>query len=176
MRRKIVFFSLSVFLARGVPQAASLMPSELRLGVLAHDVEFFTDHEENGTDVNVELLWRRFGTLWGMDLRPHLGASLELSGNTSHAYFGLSATTAFMAKGFFEFSLGGAAHDGHINGERPDRKDLGCRLLFRESVSLGFTFGEHSSLSVMGDHISNANLCSINQGLSTVGLRYGYRF
>jgi hypothetical protein len=54
--------------------------------------------------------------------------------------------------------------------------ELGCRVLFRESLSVGVRFMKHHSLSVMVDHISNAGLCDHNDGLDTLGVRYGYRF
>ena len=63
-------------------------------------------------------------------------------------------------------------------GLDPDRdsKELGCPLNFRESASIGYRFMEHHSLSIMVDHMSNASLCSENEGMETFGLRYGYTF
>lgn len=53
---------------------------------------------------------------------------------------------------------------------------MGCRALFRESVSLGVRFLERHSLSLMLAHISNAGPCDLNKGLDADGIRYGYRF
>ena len=81
-----------------------------------------------------------------------------------------------MKYGFFDFSLGGAYHDGETETEATDKKSLGCRILFRESLDLGIKFADVHSLSVHLAHISNAKLCSTNEGLETFGVRYGYRF
>ena len=49
-------------------------------------------------------------------------------------------------------------------------------MLFRESLDLGYrVLGPHSIMFHF-DHISNAKLCSTNEGLETFGIRYGYRF
>lgn len=84
----------------------------------------------------------------------------------------------FWAPFFVEGSLGLSVHDGKLDAPEAvtDRKSLGCRVLFRESIALGVRLGDHHTLSTMLDHISNAWLCSRNDGLDTVGVRYGYRF
>ena len=56
------------------------------------------------------------------------------------------------------------------------QKSLGCKVLFRESAALGYLVTEKHSLSVALDHISNASLCSSNEGLDALGMRCGYRF
>jgi len=53
---------------------------------------------------------------------------------------------------------------------------VGLRLLSREALEIGYQFGDHHALSVMLDHISNANTASNNEGLDSLGVRYGYRF
>ena len=77
---------------------------------------------------------------------------------------------------FANFSLGAGYHDGYKVTSLLDRKSLGCKLLFRESLDIGYRF--HYSHSIMAhlDHISNAKLCSNNEGLESVGIRYGYHF
>ena len=57
-----------------------------------------------------------------------------------------------------------------------NKKELGCRLLFHEAAQLGYLVTEHHALSLRLDHISNASLCSENEGLDTVGVVYAYRF
>lgn len=151
--------------------------SELRLGVLAHDVGVFSSNKEGGVDVNAEVLFRDLGWFGKrVALRPHLGASINTGGDTSQLYFGLTSTLPLWHWGFFELSFGGSAHNGETDANIIGRKDLGCHLLFRESVSAGIYLNEHSSIAVVADHISNANICSKNEGLETVGVRYGYRF
>lgn len=159
---------------RGAPSAVS----ETRIGAMAHDVGLFGGDEEDGVNVNAEILFTSpdfMQFLWSP--RPHIGGSFNTSGDTSQAYIGMTWDFNLTDSLFFEASLGGAIHDGKLNDDpRNQRKALGCRVLFRESVSLGWRFDEHHSLSLMLDHISNASLCKNNEGLDTLGVRYGYRF
>jgi lipid A 3-O-deacylase len=152
--------------------------SEVRLGAMYHDAGIFGQNKEDDViDANLEILFgspRFLRFLWSP--RPHVGATYAPGGNTtSQAYFGLAWQYAFWRGAFVEGSLGGAVHDGSRSGAA-DQKALGCHLLFRESVSLGYTFASRHSLMVTLDHVSNANLCDSNDGLDTVGVRYGYRF
>lgn len=159
---------------RGAPNAVS----ETRIGAMAHDVGFFGGDEEEGVNVNAEILFTSpdfMQILWSP--RPHIGGSYNTSGDTSQAYLGMTWDLDLTDQIFFEFSLGGAIHDGKLDDDpRNQRKALGCRVLFRESVALGWHFNEHHSLSLMLDHISNASLCKNNEGLDTLGIRYGYKF
>ena len=85
----------------------------------------------------------------------------------------------------------------HLSGIFPlkiedgESKSLGCRFLFRESVNAGYRFNKRHALMLHFDHSSNANLCekntrdgtaegrhdvTLNEGLESVGVRYGYMF
>lgn len=151
--------------------------SELRLGAMAHDVGIFGRSKEDGVDVNGEILFgspRFLRFLWSP--RPHIGVTYAPGPDTtSQVYFGLTWQYTFWRGAFVEGSFGGSVNDGSLV-ESTDEKALGCHLLFRESVSLGYTFERRHSLMVTLDHISNANLCDLNEGLDTLGIRYGYRF
>jgi lipid A 3-O-deacylase len=152
--------------------------SEIRGGVLYHDEGPFSHRKEEGADVNLELLFVSPGFL---DLigspRPHLGADVNVVGDTSEFYLGLSWEWEFWGGWLAGFSLGGAVHTGETDKKgREDRKELGCRVLFRESIELGYRFQGRHSLTAMLDHISNAKLCDGNEGLENVGVRYGYKF
>lgn len=152
--------------------------SELRLGLLAHDVGLLGVREEEGYDANLELLFaspRFLAPL--LSPRPHLGVSVNSEGETSQVYAGLTWEWELSRPLFLELSFGGSLHDGETDGIRdPDGKSLGCSLLFRGAASLVWRLGRHHSLSLMFDHISNGGLCNENQGLDTFGIRYGYRF
>ena len=151
--------------------------SELRLGVMAHDVSAFGRQEEDGINANVEFMFVSpdfLSAIWSP--RPHAGFSVNSSSGTNQAYLGLTWTWEFFEKAFIEGSLGGAYHDGANETIVIGQKSLGCKVLFRESAALGYRVSEKHSLSVMLDHISNAKLCSSNEGLDTLGMRYGYRF
>ena len=151
--------------------------SELRLGAMAHDVGAFGRQEEDGINLNVEFMFvspEFLSAIWSP--RPHAGFSVNSSSGTNQAYLGLTWTWEFLGKMFAEASFGGAYHDGETVTNDLKRKSLGCKVLFRESVSLGYNLTEAHNLSLMLDHISSAKLCDPNEGLDTLGLRYGYRF
>ncbi|MBD8891587.1 acyloxyacyl hydrolase [Roseibium litorale] len=153
--------------------------SELRGGALYHDME---DHE-SGADINAEILSRWAGLQFtipvaGMHamLRPHLGANLNLSGDTSAVYAGYTLTVDLTDRIFVEGGFGGMAHNGKHDARNPDRLSLGCSLLFRESASLGVRVTDHFNVSAMIEHSSNGGACEPNNGLTNAGVRIGYMF
>jgi lipid A 3-O-deacylase len=151
--------------------------SELRFGILDHDPSLFGDTKESGVDINLEALFHSPESFkYILSPRPHLGASINTVGDTSQFYFGLTWGLD-IGPVFAEVSFGGSANNGEYDID-PNResKELGCPLNFRSSGSIGYRFLEHHSLSVIVDHISNASLCSENEGLETLGIRYGYKF
>lgn len=162
-----------------VSAAHALFLSEVRGGVLYHD----TMNRESGLDINVEVL-SRFAALEGtlpllgtrMMLRPHLGANINTGGNTSMAYLGYSLTLDLTSRLFVEGSLGGMVHDGSTRAGAPNALSLGCNLMFREAAAIGVRISEQLNLSAMIEHSSNAGGCSANNGLTNVGLRFGYLF
>ena len=167
------------------PAAAQLrVVDEFKIGGLAHDVGFLGHHVEGGADVNVELLFTSPDLLRYIGSpRPHIGGDINTSGNTSYGYFGLTwgimliqnlfgAGDGIFANG----SLGGAVHNGYLDSAPPDRKKLGSRILFRESLELGYQVTPVVSVSAILDHISNANLASHNAGITSAGARIGFRF
>ncbi len=152
--------------------------SEVKFGVLAHDIGPFSSNEEDVTaNINAELLFaspRFLSFLWSP--RPHLGLTINPEGDTSQIYAGLTWEITLSRHWFIDFSFGGSLHDGERTTTRDDRKELGCRLLFRESFEIGYRFDSGHSLTGFLAHISNANICDKNEGLENAGLRYGYRF
>lgn len=162
---------------KSTPYKSDSFLSEIRVGALYHDQGPFSSNKEGGVDANLELLFASpdfFDILWSP--RPHMGLSYNSSGDTSQAYLGLTWEWDFLEDFFAGFSLGGMVHDGFKTTQRLDRKELGCRILFRESITFGYRFSKHHSLMAFLDHSSNAKLCSRNEGLENVGIRYGYRF
>jgi lipid A 3-O-deacylase len=151
--------------------------SEIRLGALVHDEGPFSRNEEDGFDLNLEVLFvspKFLHIVWAP--RPHLGANINSGSDTSQVYMGLSWEWSFWGNWFAGFSFGGSVHDGKLETLQTDRKELGCRLLFRESIDVGYRFGGRHGVSGFLDHISNANLCDRNEGLENYGIRYGYKF
>ena len=151
--------------------------SEIRTGVLAHDQGAFSSHKESGADINFELLFTSpdfLKRIWSP--RPHIGFNANSAGDTSQAYLGLSWQWDFWRNWFAGFSFGGAVHNGKTETADLKRKELGCRVLFRESIEFGYRLTSTHGVSLFADHISNAKLCKNNEGLENFGLRYGYRF
>ena len=93
--------------------------------------------------------------------KPNIGVDIN------KIYTGFVVET--MGSGLFiSFGLGGAVN---VNTSR----DLGSILLFRASLGIGHRFGSHR-VSIVFDHVSNADLVSYNPGLNVFGIRYGHRF
>jgi lipid A 3-O-deacylase len=151
--------------------------SEIRIGALWHDQGPFSRNKEDGVDINAEILFTSpdiLDIIWSP--RPHFGLSYNSSGDTSQIYIGLTYEWDFWEDWFAGFSIGGAVHDGKKRTDELDRKELGCRILFRESITFGYRITKNHSVMAFLDHISNAKLCSTNEGLESLGVRYGYRF
>lgn len=157
---------------------------ELKLGVLFHDVGFLGHHKENGLDANAELLFTSPNFLkWAWSPRPHLGVDVNSTGKTSQLYGGLTWGGVFYKPGWSRFdgffaygSLGGAVHDGRLDSSDTSFKQYGSRILFRESGEIGYQFTDVVSVSGLIDHISNARLANHNEGLTNIGLRFGFKF
>ena len=167
--------------------------SEVKLGVLDHDIGFFGHSVENGVDVNAEVRFHQIDWLsskdnaaWLNDLlapRPDIGASINTSGNTDFYYAGLVWTFDFakdvfqQQDGFFtDLGVGGAIQDGYTDNAPPGEKALGSRALFHLSAELGYRFDPQVSISAYYEHFSNADLAHPNPGLNSAGVRLGYKF
>jgi lipid A 3-O-deacylase len=160
-----------------LPQPAPGFISELRLGVSAQDP---SGPESGSANLTGEVLSARFFRSADpvLDLfipRLHLGGSLNLDGETSFGYAGLTWTFDVTPSVFLEASFGGAVHNGETD-RVPGHDALGCTALFRESGSLGFRLTRNWSVMGTVEHLSNGGLCSNNRGLTNVGVRVGYTF
>ena len=151
--------------------------SEARIGILVHDEGPFSRNKESGFDSNIEFLFTSpdfLKRIWSP--RPHIGGIINSAGNTSQGYLGATWEWDFWQDFYFDFSLGGVLHTGEKETTDPEKKSLGCSILFRESLDLGYRISGPHSIMFHFDHISNAKLCSTNEGLETFGIRYGYHF
>jgi hypothetical protein len=176
---------LLAFAAAAEPEAASGDPAqrilyELRVGVLAHDVDHLWSgfRRESGVDLDAEIVFYRPGLplLWGR-LRPSLGASVNTRGDTSQLYAGALWELESSYGLFFAVGLGASLHDGRLESRsREDQKELGSRVLFRTAFDLGYAISPRHRLMATFAHVSNASLADPNQGLDTLGVRYGLRF
>ncbi len=163
------------------PEGDSLEGFEVRAGILAHDVGLFSSAEEGGIDLNAQLLIPSpsFLSFLGKP-RPHVGTNIATDG-ISQVFGGLTWDWHFARKFYFSSEFGGAVHnaddlDPPGGRERDGERYLGCRVLFRLAVGVGYDITEKVNIQLYADHISNANLCSSNQGLENAGVRLGYKF
>jgi lipid A 3-O-deacylase len=182
--RATAIAALLLGLAAGRAAAQQGLVSEMKLGVLAHDVGFLGDHIETGSDVNFEMLFTPPAALQIIGSpRPHIGATINTSGNTSDAYFGLTWGIALLQSlfgwspnVFLNGSLGGAIQDGYTGTAPPGRKDLGSPVLFHLSTELGYQVTPRFSFSAYLEHMSNADLATHNAGITSAGARLGIKF
>lgn len=185
-----IFFTafLFVILSQNIfafdKKASGSFISEVKTGIVGHDVGFFGRQKEEGLDSSFEILFRKinYNFMWLGNPRPHLGTTINMGGDTSQAYGGVTWDWKLPKRMFFNFSWGLAYHNGDTihsaSNVKTDKKELGSSVLFRESVEIGWNFYGKDSISLRLDHISNANLWGedANEGLDTFGVFYGYRF
>ncbi len=152
---------------------------EIRGGVLAHDVGKLWSHtrKEGGIDYNAEVIFGRprFKILSGL-VRINLGGSIHSRQETSKLYAGLLWEYQTRWGLILDLGFGLAVHTGELESDNMDRKWLGSRFLLRMAIEAGYVLDEHHRVSILFDHISNANLAVPNEGMDSLGIRYGYRF
>lgn len=152
--------------------------SELRLGIFDQGID--GPRSEGGVAVNAEVLLTPIGApaegpILDILLRPRpmLGATINTQGDTSVGYAGLAWTIPLLTDRLFaETSFGAAVHDGPLDA--PGVASYGCAWAFRESLSLGVAIAEGWRLMGTVEHMSNADLCARNRGLTNAGVRLGY--
>jgi len=169
-------------MAPGRASADDGIVDELVVGALKHDLPIFGHAKEPGMDINGEVLFHSPAILdWAFAPRPHVGLQINSAGKTDQAYTGLTWTLFEIPqiftpddKMFTNFAFGGAVHDGHLDNGSSDDKQLGSRVLFRESLEVGYWFQPKYSVSLYLDHESDAGLTRQNQGLTNGGVRFGF--
>jgi hypothetical protein len=108
--------------------------------------------------------------------RIHAGAMVSAEGLTSYGYAGLTWTFDLTPQWFTEVSFGAGYSDGDTTGRHHERINVGCRLGFHETVSLGYRITDNWSVMATFAHLSNAALCPPNDGVNELGVRASYRF
>lgn len=148
----------------------------LAIGVLAHDSGPFSDHHEDGVDLNLEAQFAPLNFIGSP--RPHLGVTANFQGDTSVAYAGLGFRLHKTPQWFADGILGVALHDGPLHKD-PDRCQLysdcgyGTRVLPRFGLEIGYRVSPSTSISLLFDHMSHKWLVAgENEGLDHAGLRY----
>jgi len=194
----------STFRRAAAPKSSSRsFISEVVLGGVIHDPGQ-DNNEANTWDVNLEIIFRKvtLATFENRYLRflfspnPILGGSINNEDETHTAYIALNWQHQFENKFFLAGSFGFAVHTGNLDqAERqcapaegcilPGNRafvntgevTLGSRILFRESVELGYRVAQRHGISVYFAHVSNASLFDKdNDGMNFLGLRYRYSF
>ncbi len=159
---------------------AALSISQIKLGVLRNDVRGLDlhHHYEKGKNINCEALFPELsGGLWDWVFNPEpaIGLNINTYGATSHFYGGLN-WTIHMGQFVLEPQFGGEVHNGKTKRSSAKNHALGSRILFHESLSLGYKITEKWTGYLTIDHASNARITQPNPGITSVGLRIGYRF
>ncbi len=165
--------------------------SEIRIGASAHNYGPFAGQVEGGVDADFEILldeitWfdhyiKTPGKFWEWFLRPrpHFGLHYNSAGLTHQFWGGFAWTYLFNKRWFGEITFGLDVHTGKLTDPTENRRELGSRILFRESLAIGYMFGSgrNHNISIYIDHISHGGLfASENEGMDNIGARYGYRF
>lgn len=167
---------LAIGLAFLAPAQADNSTQTLAIGVLAHDRGPASDHHENGVDLNLE--WRFAPLDIPGSPRPHLGATLNVQGDTSVVYAGLNVRLRESPRWFVDAFLGAAVHDGPLHKdpaicEQFSDCGFGTRFLPHFGLEIGYRIGSGASLSLFFDHLSHKWIISgENEGLDHVGVRY----
>ncbi|HEV2335723.1 MAG TPA: acyloxyacyl hydrolase [Stellaceae bacterium] len=183
----------AAFLAPATARAQNLTYSEVKLGVLGHDVGFLKG-KEGGVDLNPEIIWQSpvsdawAATVpdylrWAVQPRPTIGGEINTSGFTDQAYVG--ATWTWQLAGnvlqpgdgiVLSYFFGPSFNDGEVKATAPNRKSLGSFVLFREALELGYQITPVYEISALLDHVSNGGLAKQNQSINDFGARFGIRF
>lgn len=165
------------------PAAPTPFAREIRLGVLVHDMPHLWSgfRLESGVDINAEVIFSPSLAFLGGHLRPALGGSLAVptrgdGRGTSKVYADVRWMYEHASGLFVGLGIGAAWHDGHLEPDALDRKALGRRVLFHVPLEIGWRFDAHNSISLYFDHISNGYTATWNEGLDSLGVRYGYKF
>lgn len=150
------------------------------IGVIAHDHGPFSDHNEDGTDLNLEVQFAPLPILWSA--RPHLGATINFVGDTSVAYAGLTFPFYQSQRWFIDGAVGAAVHNGPLHKDPVRCREesdcgFGKRLLPRLGLEAGYRFSPDQSVSFFYDHMSHKwIMAGENEGIDHIGLRYRLAF
>lgn len=169
-------------LALATPASAQALGGvEVRGGIFGHSVDGSDGfHLNRIEDVNFEALFtmpQLDSFIWLGQVRPHVGATVNLNGGESMAYAGLSWTVPLGETFFVEGAFGAAVHNGALHDAVAPARSLGCPVLFHEAVSVGANLTTNASIMVTAEHASHAGLCGDdNRGLTNLGVRLGFKF
>lgn len=168
------------------PAHADGLISELRGGIVAQGWGGQGADKEQGASFNGEIVFRSPDVLSVLLApRPVVGATIAFDSDaTSQIYAGLDWRFDLSDRFFVNGGVGGAVHNGEtgpfdpmIDAARQNNTVfLGCRALFRLSADVGIRVNNRVNASIYWAHLSNAGLCSDNEGLDNLGARIAWAF
>ena len=172
-----VAFSAAIFATNASANEFTLKNGQFRIGAATHGIA----SAETGTvDANIEYLMPAFdfGSTVSFTLHPQIGANINTQGRTSAAFAGFAGVVTLPGGLFIEADLGGSVNNGYTSNppSGSNRSELGCNALFREALIIGVPLSDRLSVMAMAEHMSNANLCQPNNGITNVGVKLGYSF
>lgn len=181
---RIAFLSVLLTFATFGAACAQLL-DEARAGVYVQSCCGFGSDKEQGAAVNAEALFSspRFLTVLGAP-RPLIGATIATDSDaTSQVYSGLEWKVDLASRWFVAVSPGLVIHNGETDtfdpiadaGRVDETVFYGCRVLFRIAGDAGYKLTDRLSASFHWNHISNAGLCTDNEGMDQIGVRLGLR-
>lgn len=196
LRLRAAVLALILAVACAPAQAQSLLSpepfagvvDEIRIGLHAHDVNYtlFPKPWEltlnQIEDVSFDVLFTSPDLdvfRWIGSPRPDLGVTINLDGQDSLAHFSLTwQLPIFDTPLYVEGAFGGAIHNGYLtNSPDPTRySNFGCRVNFYERYGVGAHVSDTMTATLTYEHTSNNGWCDMNQGLSNLGLRLGWKF
>lgn len=170
------------------PEPMPFGVTDIRIGILAHrahpewiplDVTRFDFSRIE--DVSFEVLFaspQMDVFTWIGSPKFNLGGTLNLNNRVSFVRGALTwQAPVFDSPVFVEGSLGLGIHNGPLtrwgNGWTMPQ---GCRWTIYSSAGVGVNMTDNVYAMLSYEHISNANLCAPNPGISNVGVKMGMRF
>jgi len=156
---------------------------EVRGGILLQGLGPFSPNKEDGVGMNAEALFGKIDALEFIGSpRPQFGLSIATGEHaTSSVYAGFNWGVDVLPWLFVDGGVGIAVHDGEVSFSPADplineHNFLGCRVLARLSADVGVRIAPRVTASIHTNHMSNAGICSENEGLDSTGFRFGVRF
>jgi lipid A 3-O-deacylase len=180
-----------IALSGAAPAPSQGIVSEIRAGVLAHDLPILGPQREHGADVNTELLFVSPvsenavsgvapAVRWLLRPRPQIGITQNFSGYTSQVYLGFDLTAVpahdllrSQDRFLVDLGFGGAINNDRTLTSGTKRLRLGSNVLFHPNLQIGYGIDPRYSVALFYEHSSNAHLAKVNEGLNNIGIRLG---
>lgn len=168
------------------PAHAIVPVKEVRAGVFAQACcGGVGSSKEQGAAINAEAVFASPRVLSFIGApRPVAGLTVATDGDATSQIYGGLEWKAEISRFFIAAGAGVAVHNGETDrydpiadaGRVSHTVFFGCPVLFRLAGDIGYQASERIAVSLHWNHISNAELCSENEGLDQMGVRLGLSF